>query len=301
MKLTLLTTAVTAALLSVSSVSASTVITQATAIVTDYENGVPTTTADADGALGGTSNASVNPSFSGEATQNADGTSVLEGEGFLADGRGHAMYLDAAQTISVTNNSGAAQNYTFDYALLNMSAYINGDFGGASNTGNPFDPNDALSEGVGDSVGLKFDYNVFLDTGAGVNTIFSASITAFGGAGSYQLDGVSGFNGTLTALNCGQYGCSGVGLAIDDLVGSLNLGSIADGASFTVFTQLTATARANGFENELSFVLGDPTGVNALNAGVVTGGAAPAVPLPAAAWMLMAGLGGLGAMRKLRK
>jgi hypothetical protein len=219
--------------------------------------------------------------------QRADGVSGLTGDMFISNGQAPGLLTGVArQVITETNSSGAAQDYALDFALTGMSFYLNGDFGGVSNgTINPFG-------GTVDAVGARFSYEVLLDG----SSIFFAGLEAYGGGYSgYQIDNAVNASGSVVEFAAFGGGCcDGADILIDDIIGSLSLGNIADGATFEVETILTMEFIANGSENWVSGTLGDPTG---LNAGTLTT-TAPAIPLPAAGWLLLGALGGLGALKR---
>lgn len=262
-------------------------------VATDSDSNVDTpsiagaTGVDADRAFAG-------PDFA-LALQAEDGTSALASSAFVASGQQPAQYIaEARQVITETNTSGGDLSYALDYALTDMSFYLNGDFGGANSGPNPF------LGGPVESVGVRFSYEVLLNGGS----IFTAGIEAFGGGNdTYQLDNANNASATLN-INPGFGGfcCDGADVLIDDIIGSLDLGTFSDGEVFSVETVLRAESLLNGFENVAEFFIGDPTSLT-LNAGslVQRTSSPPPIPLPAGAWLMLAGLGALGAVRAKRK
>lgn len=252
---------------------------------------------DSDTAVNGTATSSVNTSGSFltntgvvSATQNADGTSKLEAGASVADGNaGHHGTATAIFSQTETNTSGGDAVYTLDFLLQGMSMYLNGDFGGASNTGSPF------PSLTGSSVGGLLDYQISVNG----TVIYSAHIEAFGGANSYGTTNELNLSANLIAQNCGQFGCTGMLVDIADKAGTATIGTIADGETFTVDTTLTARFFANGFENEAFVFFGDPTALNASGtlSSSPTGGPA-VVPLPAGFVLLGSALFGLGIARR---
>ena len=229
-----------------------------------------------------------------EATQNADGTSVLRAGVGAADGlAGHNGQAVARFQQTETNTSGGDLDFSMDYLLQDMSIYLNGDFGGASNDGNPFP---GLSGG---SVGGFLDYQVIVNG----SPVFNAHLDAFGGSENYTTANTVNLSGTLIPQNCSTFGCTGMLVEIADISGTLDLGTLGDGDSITVETVLTAGFYANGFENEVDVRFGDPSALNLTGAltGTTTGGGGPTVvPLPAGALLLGTALFGLGATRRRR-
>lgn len=193
-------------------------------------------------------------------------------------------------TQSETNNSGAAQSYSMDYALVNMALDLNGDQGGASFGVNPL-ANDQTS-----AIGAFVDYRIAVN---GVDQIaFHAEL--FGGGGTYQVANLQNLTGSTTGSSVQfDFGFPGQGerLNLDDVFGSLDLGTLQDGESISVVSTLTVGYVGNGFENFMFATFGDP---NQIAAGPILAASTPppAVPLPAAAWLLGLGMASFGVVRR---
>ena len=92
---------------------------------------------------------------------------------------------------------------------------------------------------------------------------------------------------------------------IDDVTETLFLGNYADGEGLELTTILRAESQATNYEGEQSVggFFGDPSGLagNGIVAQVAPQNPVSAVPLPATGWMLLAGFGGLAAMKRRKK
>lgn len=226
-----------------------------------------------------------------DATQNADGTSFVEASaGSLFDGTpAYVGTAIAKLTQEVTNTSGADETYTMDYLLAGMSIYLNGDNGGATNNGNPF------PSLTGESVGGLLDYTV---TANGI-PVFNAHIEAFGGAESYESANATNLTGSFTPFPAQFGGFNGTLFNVDPVSGTLTFAPVADGDTLTVEAVLTAQFYANAFENEVGVFFSDPQNITKTGALTLSGGP-QVVPLPAAGWLLLSGLGGLALFGRRR-
>lgn len=228
------------------------------------------------------------------AFQNDAGVSAVSVGGFFAEGTpGLDSTAAASITQAETNMSGGLQAYELDFTLTNMFLDLNGDFGGASPGPNPLD--DPSSPAIASFL----DYSISVD---GVQ-VFSVHAELFGGGGVYATDNVVGLTGTLVGASSVFAGPSGERFEIDDLSGTVSLGSFMDGESFEVVATATVGLFGGAFENAMFANLGDP---NTIATGPIRAVPAPPtpmpqVPLPATALMLITALGGLGALGARRR
>ena len=254
-------------------------------------SGVTFTASDADVAASG---AVVSQADDGEnlAEGVATDAGILVGtvNGFVANGelanRGSTV---ASMTQSETNSSGAAQSYELDYFLVNMALDLNGEFGGSSFGVNP------LANDQTGAIGSFIDYRILVN---GVEQIvFHAEL--YGGGGTYLTDNVQNLTGTLNGSSTEfAFGFGGgERFDIDNVAGTLNLGTLQDGESMTVESILTVGYVGNGFENAMFATFGDP---NQVTTGAIrtSSNPPPVVPLPAAAWLLGLGVASFGVMRR---
>ncbi|WP_299724045.1 VPLPA-CTERM sorting domain-containing protein [uncultured Tateyamaria sp.] len=130
---------------------------------------------------------------------------------------------------------------------------------------------------------------VEVDGGGGFNIAFTSAISAFG---FYGTD-IGDFGGTLSLA------LTAVGGAVTNLVIPNSTNANDGGVLFFGFLDLTESYTNIAFSNSsgADFFGFDDMIVGDL-AQIVN---PPAVPLPAAGWMLLAGLGGMGLMRRKQK
>lgn len=224
-----------------------------------------------------------------------NGDANISGGAFIAGGQAPLQLIGSGTyEIEETNTSGASQDYAFDFLLSGLAFNLNGDFGGADAGPNPFG-------GIVDAVGARFSYDVLLDG----TSIFSASAEMFGGSDVYQTANV--VNATVNNVGFDEVfggGGSGARFEVDDIFDTLDLGSIADGDTFNVTATYRVEMLANGFENAVGANFVDPATISLGVISATTTTTQPpmsAVPLPAAGWMLLAGVGGIAAMKRRKK
>jgi hypothetical protein len=270
--------------------------------------GLVSTTVTTDEVVDG--DASVNTGLGDSvATQNADGTSAVRATvGFNAPEE--LTTSTASFQQSETNATAGSRDYTLNYTLAEQTADLFW-FGGfdlnlAATTAlkvapsiidNPFGENpNALPATPSRYTAASFEYGIRV----GKTEVFSARADALldgFGLSNAVLDAVSGFTPTLFSNNNG-----GVTFTVAPLSGSIFLGSYAAGTDVEVTSFLRARAYSTGFGEgggSVDILSSDPITLSSI--GSLTSIKTPTVstvPLPAAGWLLIAGLGGLAAMRR---
>ena len=241
------------------------------------------------------------------ATQNQDGTNeIAVNAPEFVNGRTQT-FAQATFSDTITNSSAETFNYTLDFTLDEIVTsmrstrdYTSSGLSDAINYGNPFDtaPDVATQSAV---TGLQYEYEVFAD---GVS-VYSAMVEILGSVrDGIQFTTLNGFSGSLDITDLG-FGRSEADITIDALSDTANLGDVAAGDSIEVTTIFTGRAHALRFEGENGvggfgadpFKISSPITITGTS---VTPPLAP-VPLPAAGWMLIAGLGGLVAAGRRKK
>jgi len=307
----------TAAMLSVTLPAASqaatvlptTTTSTASVVQLDRQNVSDPTTITRDDATGTNANvtASVNDSI---AVQNSDGTS---GATAVATPFGGSTLVTSSASFSQTfqNTSTGDLAYDLNFELEGLSTRIFTTRNYGSNFVNPFASDDPTIMPDSSYTAASFEYNIALDG----DVVYTARADALGQATfgpapgfdpgqDYTFENVENFTASIDPLAGGFFGNDAFTFSVADLMGEVDLGIFGAGESFEITTTLTARAYARAFEGEngvgaFSF---DPVNVNAvgLTSSVPTPTMA-AVPLPAAGWMLIAGLGGLAAMKRRKK
>ncbi|MEO0361309.1 MAG: hypothetical protein AAF322_09375, partial [Pseudomonadota bacterium] len=199
------------------------------------------------------------------AFQNDAGVSAASAGGFFADGSpANVGTASTGFTQSETNMTGGAVSYEIDFSLANMFLDLNGDFGGSNAGANPF--NDPTSPAVGASLAYSIELNG--------SEVFSVGAELFGGNGVYALGDVSGLTGSLLGGSTEVPG-GGERFEIDDLAGTVSLGSFGDGATLEVVARMTVAYIGGAFENAMFANIGDP---NTIATGPIRALGGPTVP-----------------------
>ncbi len=278
------------------------------------------------------------PFFGNHALQQADGISDVEAQSFEGDGFDLEMVTsEATLTQGETNNSGASRDYFLDFELQALDAFmvhvtdaldalmppIVNPFGATAS--------DIITSGA---TAASFEYFIKL----GNDVIYSTRADAVVSENTSEITGTGAFlaSATLGPAALGAPFGETFDFSVAPLSGSIALGSFDDGESVTVTSGVIARAYSHGglisvfdendgcFESfngidervtddiifeECGFFAGngasgffsDP--VNIYSVGTLSSvptNPAP-VPLPAAGWMLIAGVGGLMAAGRRKR
>jgi len=242
---------------------------------------------DFDQNVDSSSTASVDGASAFQDVDGSSSVSAVVNEPF-AGGR-VATAAIAELVLEDTNSTGELQGYEFSFSLFDLAVQVQENYGSSffSNYNNPFEDLDS------DAVGNAIFYDVFVND----VEVFSASIALYGGIDDGFTIENDGFSFTQSdILDPFDGTVAGSRLDIADVTETLFLGNFADGESVQVTTTLGALSLATNFEGEQAAggFFGDPSGLSSSGGTLVQ--VAPqvaAVPLPAAGWMLIAGVGGL--------
>ncbi len=245
-------------------------------------------------AIGGFSGDSVN------AVQNADGTSTVEAS-TRRDANTELSTAIATFTQDETNMFGMNRDYTLDYSLQGLTTRLfhnsdQGLFGGPAPVFvNPFaDDFEALT--FTNYTGASFEYLITVNG----DEVFSARADILQNEAGRSTENVSNFTVNLTEVSGSQ-----TLVELDAISGTIDLGMFADGETLIVESTLIARSYATNIFDEITNSVGarssDPVGVSSVGTLSSTPSAVSAVPLPAAGWMLIAGVGGLVAAGRRRK
>ncbi len=147
------------------------------------------------------------------------------------------------------------------------------------------------------SATLSFQARALRGDGSIVDEFFS-QITLTGISGAFVLSEQGEFTASFEDLGCNGFGaCFGRRAVVDPLSGKLALGILDPGEVITISTTLTVATDFVGREIGAQARGLDPNGLTAFG---VTVRDPSVVPLPASAWLLVAGFGALG-LRRRRK
>ncbi len=275
-----------------------------------------TTTGELGASVQNASTANGTASVSGPntsvATQNADGTSEVEAA--TASFGQQKVVSSATFEQSETNTSGMDRDYTLSYNLVGQSADFDAGFIAATrsfdlaaatvtattptNPSNPFvSADNALPDSFTRFAGASFEYNIFVNGDLKFNARADALLDGGSPFGGPEIDVESNFNASI----------NGFTFIVDGIADDIFLGTYGDGQVIDVVSTLTARAYTpggafDGFQIGVNSFSSDPITLSSVgilsNVATPTTGTPSTVPLPAAGWLLIAGLGGLAAARR---
>ena len=270
-----------------------------------------------------------NSLFGNFAIQEGDGNSdvraISQQGGFLADFE--QVTSEATFTQQETNTTNATRQYFLDYTVQNLEAELNhfADDLNNANLGlvNPFGATPSVFNQSGVTA-ASFEYTINVNGVEKLNTRVDALLSE---ANGIQFEGVGAFLSSATSTN-NIFG--GLDVNVGGISGEIILGDFDAGETVTVTSSLVARAFSHagidqqiiinpeicsdgvatvfnevfvpieacgeGRPNGTFLFLNDPVTVSSIGNRAIATNPSP-VPLPAAAWMLIAALGGLGAVR----
>lgn len=235
------------------------------------------------------------------ATQNVDGSSTVSAAASTPFAGGREVVIATAELAQeAQNNTGATVGYSFSFSLFDLALQAQETYGYSPYTdySNPFE------NASSDAAANKISYDILLNG----TSIYTASAELFGGIDAgWTVANVENFTFTEEDITDGT-DVIGKRVVLDDVMETLFLGNYEDGEGLQLTTILRAESQATNFEGEqfAGAFFGDPSGLagNGLVTQVAPQNVNPnpsAVPLPAAGWMLLAGFGGLAAMKRRKK
>jgi hypothetical protein len=294
-----------AATISTASVTQTTQVNSFNGVESNTEREIaPNGTAMVGGIFGGSS-----------ATQNADGTSSVSAttgaQGFGAGSGTTKITSQAVWGTTETNSFAEDRAFTLDFELEDLSTILRTTRNYGDTFVNPFDS--AANEITNTAfTAASFQYTINVN-GTDVysaradvlgKTTFDS--TTFERGQEYTFENVNNFNASISQdpLNSELFN-----FVISDLSDTIELGVFAGGADLNITSTLTAIAQSRSFEGEngVGAFSADPITLssfgNIQSTAVTTTPVDPVtpVPLPAAGWMLIAGVGGLSAMKRRKK
>lgn len=265
---------------------------------------VTTINTDSDSANDGTATASTGAFNSVTAEQNADGTSSVSAT-TGNDGDTELSTATASLTQTQVNNFGVDHDYTIDYSLTGLTTRLfhSSDIGLFANPfttpvfNNPFESDDETVLIESAYTGATFQYDILVN---GVAE-FSARADVLVNEAGFTIENQQNFEVTVTDLGFGYL------FEVGDIFGTFDIGTFADGETVEVESILTTRAYAtNGFDelrNSVGARSTDPVTISSVGQlqSTPTNPTVTPVPLPAAGWMLLAGIGGLAAAGRRKK
>lgn len=288
---------------------------------------VPLVTADSE-PNGGTVQIG-NPLFGNFAIQEGNGNSdvraISQQGGVLSDFE--QVTSEAIFTQQETNTTNATRQFFLDYTVQNLRAQFNHFADNLNNSDldlvNPFGATPSVFNQSGVSA-ASFEYTINVNGVDKLNTRVDALISE---ANGIEFEGIGEFLDTANVTNpfFGDFG-----LNVGGISGEIILGDFEAGETVTVTSSLVARAFSHAgveqlilvnpeicgvgefdatnevflpfedcFEerpNSTTLFFNDPVNITSIGNRAITTNPSP-VPLPAAAWMLIAALGGLGVVR----
>jgi len=267
--------------------------------------GSPVVVDDSETVTNGTASKSIG-GFSGNAVsavQNADGTSEVAAE----TGRDAWTELSTAKaslTQSETNTTNGAREYFLDYELSGLSTRLfhntdSGLFGPGPTApvfANPFLDNfETLITSA--YTAASFQYEILVNG----SSVFSARADVLENEAGVTTENVENFDVTVTENSI--FGSTL--FEVDDISGAISLGTFASGETISVESILIARSYATNILDEITNSVGaessDPVTISSVGTLRSTAVNMAPVPLPAAGWMLIAGVGGLVAAGRRKK
>lgn len=243
------------------------------------------------------------------------GFSAVNVEGIFA-GPFQGTNLARSQTIfsqTETNNTGSAQDYEMSVLLKGGRIAL------ANFAGNPSNQTDPFFDPQSDAMGARINYTVLVN---GV-PIFAAEAKMYGfqfGSNAHTFDKSGSMDGTAPDGSAVSSDLGGVffvddpnfaniiGYDLGDIIGTLDIGTFADGDTFVVDAIMTAEVVALPFElggiarmaDPLNLQTASQTGPLAITPGTPPTTPPTQVPAPGALAIFLIGLGGLAMSRRRR-
>jgi len=237
--------------------------------------------------------------YTGKAQQDADSFSTIEYDGTWADETFKGSVVQyRAQTFygfSVTNTA-PARSLSYTFSLTGMEIELYG--GTPVISSNPF-------EGGG-NVGVRLEHE-FETQGPSAPTTLSKlgyDFWGFTNADRENLQGSekeAGLEGTISDIlvpSGNEQIKVGVRSLINNKSVTVDLGAFDEGETKTFSATMSMSVKHGFIEDSIFARISDPGGLT--GRFTVTGPVA-AVPVPAAAWLLLAGLGALTVLRRARR
>lgn len=223
------------------------------------------------------------------AQQKADGTSEISYFGSWVDVRDvdrvNATFQGTTEiTYEVTNTGASATFFRFDYSLTGMFIELfGGGFGPGINT-----PASNANGGLGGTLA----YSVSVD-GQSLRQHSLQFWAYYNADGSQVITGSDAVNMTPSITQTDLLSRADVA----DISDTVNLGVFAAGSTKTVRVFMGAVG-VHTAEADIRLGISDP---NLFNGNISASPAVAPVPLPPGGWLLMVGLGAMGALRAHRR